>query len=122
MSLKRLLFLLIIFFALILTLLPYFVDGRMGCLEKHCGFIFGTNYRDGLWFFAVTNTALNKIPFIHPTFAGENLTGYHFLPNFLVFLLSKIGISPFFSYFKLIPLLYFLIISLIFQDFKNNKK
>lgn len=104
---------LIIFSAFILTLLPYFIDGQMGCVGKNCGFIFGTNYRDGLWFFAIANNAFHKIPFIHPTFAGETLTGYHFLPNFLVFLLSKIGISPFFSYFKLIPLFYFLIITFL---------
>lgn len=113
MTAKKLVFYLIIFSAFILTLFPYFVDGRMGCLENKCGFIWGTNYRDGMWFLAIANVSFQKFPFLHPTFAGEILKGYHFLPNFFVFVFSKLGISPFFSYFKILPLLYFLLITLI---------
>ncbi|MGB9707438.1 MAG: hypothetical protein ACPL1D_01660, partial [Microgenomates group bacterium] len=109
----RIVYYLIIITAAILTLLPYLVDGQIGCVKDKCGFIFGSNFRDGMWFMAVANVAFQKFPFLHPTYAGETLKGYHFLPNFLVFALSKIGISSFFSYFKLIPILYFLLITFV---------
>lgn len=110
---KKIIFYLIILSGFILTLLPYLVDGRFGCFQNKCGFIWGTNYRDGIWFLAISNVSFQKFPFLHPTFAGEILKGYHFLPNFFVFLLSKLGISPFFSYFKIIPFVYFILITFI---------
>lgn len=122
-KISHVVFYLIIFFAAFLTLLPYFVDGQYGCIDNRCGFIFGTNFRDGMWFIAVANVAFQKFPFLHPTYAGEILKGYHFLPNFFVYILSRIGIPSFFSYFKLIPVLYFSTISFVFYKLlkKINK-
>lgn len=113
MNFKKIIFFLLILLGFILTFLPYFVDGQFGCFQGKCGFIFGTNYRDGIWFLAISNVSFQKFPFLHPTFAGEILKGYHFLPNFFVFLISKIGISSFFSYFKILPLIYFLFVTFI---------
>jgi len=126
MRIKKALFYLIIITAFFLTLLPYFIDGQSGCLNNKCGFIFGTNYRDGIWFLAIANVSFQKFPFLHPTFSGEILKGYHFLPNFLVFLLSRLGISPFFSYFKIIPITYFFLNTFILvkllRTIKNDFK
>jgi hypothetical protein len=124
MNVKKVILYLVIAIAAFLTLIPYLIDGQRGCFNEKCGFIFGTNYRDGMWFLAISNVSFQKFPFLHPTFAGGILKGYHFLPNFFIYLLSKIGISPFFSYFKIIPLTYFLLITLllikVFKKIKND--
>lgn len=115
MLFKKIIFYLIVFFAFVLTLFPYFLDGRLDCLGSKCGFVWGSNYRDGIWFLAIANVSFQKFPFLHPTFAGEFLKGYHFLPNFLVFLISKIGISSFFVYFKILPFAYFLLVTFVLK-------
>jgi hypothetical protein len=90
-----------------LTLLPILFDGQSGCIHNQCGFIIGTNYRDGIWFQAVSATAFNSLPFRMPNFSGALLSGYHFLPNLVVNLLSRIGIPIPVTYYKLFPILYF---------------
>lgn len=121
MLFKKIIFYLIVFFAFVLALFPYFLDGRLDCLGNRCGFVWGSNYRDGIWFLAITNVSFQKFPFLHQTFAGEFLKGYHFLPNFLVFLISKIGISSFFVYFKILPFAYFLLVTFVLKkSFKKN--
>ncbi len=96
-----------------LTLIPVVFDGYTGCVDHRCGFIVGTNYRDGLWFLAVTATAFQTWPFQMPNFAGANLTGYHFLPNLLVYILSLIGIPATFSFYQLLPIVYFVSLTLL---------
>lgn len=90
----------------ILTLLPTIFDGHYGCLQGQCGFIVGTNYRDGIWYLAVAAASFVSIPFRMPNYAGAALQGYHFLPNLLTFLLSKIGIPITISFYQLFPLVY----------------
>ncbi len=90
--------------AFILTLLPLIFDGQTGCVNGTCGFIIGTNYRDGIWFQAVSATAFQTFPFQMPNFAGEVLRGYHYLPNLLTYLLSLVGIPIAVTFYKLIPI------------------
>ena len=93
-----------------LTLIRFVFDGQNGCAVGVCGFIIGTNYRDGVWFLAVAKTAFKTFPFQMPIYAGELLQGYHYLPNLLAYALSFLGISVTFSYFKLFPIIYFLLL------------
>lgn len=110
---KHKILLLLIVPAMILTLTPFVFDGQNGCIRGICGFIVGSNYRDGIWFQAVAATAFKTFPFQMPNFAGEILQGYHYLPNLVVFLLSQIGIPIALSYYKLIPLFYFFFLTII---------
>src|SRR3990167_7509076 len=91
-----------------LTLIRFVFDGQNGCAVGVCGFIIGTNYRDGVWFLAVAKTAFKTFPFQMPIYAGELLQCYHYLPNLLAYALSFLGIPVTFSYFKLFPIIYFL--------------
>jgi len=99
--------------AAILTLLPFIFDGQIGCVNNICGFIVGTNYRDGIWFQAVAATSFKSFPFQMPNFAGEVLRGYHYLPNLAAFLLSLVGIPIAVTYYKLIPIIYFTLLTIL---------
>lgn len=111
--LKNKILIVIVLFAMTLTLLPIIFDGQNGCIDGKCGFIVGTNYRDGLWFQAISATSFNKFPFVFPSYWGEYLSGYHFLPNLIVFLLSKAGIPIFVSFYKIIPIFFFATLTIL---------
>ncbi len=109
--LKHKLILFLIIAAFTLTLLPIFFDGQYGCVNKVCGFIVGTNYRDGVWFQSVAASAFKTFPFRLPSFSGAFLSGYHYLPNLITYLLSRIGIPIIISYYKLFPFLYIMFLT-----------
>jgi hypothetical protein len=119
----KLIFLLIIV-ASILTLMPFVFDGQYGCVHNECGFIVGSNYRDGIWYQAVAATAFKTFPFRMPNFAGEPLQGYHYIPNLISYLLSFIGIPIAVSFYKLFPILYMvgiIIVGIVFaRKIKDN--
>jgi hypothetical protein len=93
-------------------------------VNKVCGFIVGTNYRDGIWFQSVSASAFKTFPFRMPNFSGALLSGYHYLPNLIAYLLSRLGIPIAVSYYKLFPFLYMIFLtalSIIFaRKIKNN--
>ncbi|MBI3366714.1 hypothetical protein HY041_03750 [Candidatus Roizmanbacteria bacterium] len=116
---------LIIFFIVagfILTLLPIVFDGQYGCVNKICGFIIGTNYRDGIWFQSVAASAFKSFPFRMPNFSGTLLSGYHYLPNLIAYLLSLIGVPISFSYYELFPILYMILLSILSIIFARKIK
>lgn len=110
----------------ILTLLPIVFDGQYGCVKNQCGFIIGTNYRDGIWFQAVAATAFKTFPFRMPIFSGVPLQGYNYLPNLITYLLTFIGLSIPIIYYKLFPLLYVILLTLLSviyaRKIKDNPK
>jgi len=106
--------------AFILTLIPIIFDGQYGCVNNQCGFIIGTNYRDGVWFQAVAANAFNTFPFRMPNFSGALLTGYHFLPNLFTYFLNRVGIPIPITYYKIIPFLYMCL--LVFFSLKYARK
>lgn len=109
---NKLLFIVIIP-ALVLTLMPLVFDGQNGCVNGKCGFIVGTNYRDGIWFQAVAATSFKTFPFQMPNFSGEILRGYHYLPNLFAYLLSFVGIPIAFTFYKIIPIFYISTLTLL---------
>lgn len=105
---------------LLLVLIPAFVvhmliimpSGTSYCEEGQCGIYFwGAHAHDAIWHLAIISTSFGKVPFISPTFSGSLLSGYNYLLDLIMFVLSKIGISPLFSYFKLFPILWFIAIT-----------
>lgn len=110
---KHPILLIVIVPAFILTLIRFILDGQNGCIADQCGFIVGTNYRDGIWFQAVASTAFKTWPFQMPNFAGAELSGYHYLPNLIVYLLSKIGIPIVLTFYKIIPIIFMTSLTLL---------
>jgi len=98
--------LIVIIPAFILTLINTIFDGQMGCVQNNCGFIVGTNFRDGIWFQAVAATSFKTFPFQMPNYAGEILRGYHYLPNLIAYILSFAGIPIAVTFYKLLPIAY----------------
>lgn len=89
-------------------MLLIFPSGTNLCFKNVCGINFwGVHGHDGIWHLAIANVSFHQFPFIAPTFAGQNLYGYNYAFDFIVFILSKIGIDPLISYFKLLPVIWF---------------
>jgi hypothetical protein len=104
--------------ALLLVIIPGFIfhmlvslpSGSSYCFNDSCGlFFWGAHGHDAIWHLAVENVSFSRFPFIFPTFQGGLLQGYNYLIDLVIFLLSKVGISPIFSYFKLLPIIWFLL-------------
>lgn len=91
-------------------MLVIFPSGTFLCFKNACGYNFwGAHGHDAIWHLAIANVSFNKFPFIAPTFSGENLYGYNYLLDFFIFLLTKIGIPAIISYFKLLPIVWFIL-------------
>ncbi len=94
-----------------LVMLP---SGTNMCLGERCGYHFwGVNSFDGVWHLEIAAAAFKTLPFIVPTYAGATLSGYNILMDFILFLLSKIGIPPIVTLFKIIPLCWFIAYTLL---------
>lgn len=106
---NKILFLLL-FFYYINILAISLLNGNYVCFKKICGIgIANVLFHDPIWHLALATTAFKTIPFQMPIFSGIPLQGYHFLYDFIVFLFSKIGLSPMFVYWKIMPQLFFII-------------
>jgi hypothetical protein len=91
------------------TIMP---SGSYYCYKKSCGiFFWGANGHDAVWHLALASTAFKAYPFISPIYSGAVLTGYNYLMDLVFYLLSRVGISASFSYFKLFPLLWFFLLT-----------
>jgi len=101
-----------------------FFNGSEYCVKQVCGmYIGGLHFHDSLWHLALANSAFQSFPFQLPIFAGVPLQGYNYFLDFIIFLLTKIGISAIVSYFKLIPVLFFILFSYLSYIYakKTNK-
>lgn len=90
-------------------MLVIFPSGTFICFSKACGYNFwGVHGHDAIWHLAIAAVSFKQFPFVSPTYAGESLYGYNYLIDLPIFLLSKIGIDPLISYFKLFPVVWFI--------------
>lgn len=102
--------LLLIIPAFIFYLLTIFPSGSYYCSKNTCGYFFwGAHTHDAIWHLAIISSSFTGFSFLAPTFSGEKLYGYNFLLDFIINILSKIGIFPFISYFKLLPIVWFIL-------------
>lgn len=81
-------------------------SGTFACLSGKCGLYFWGAH-DSIWHLAVVSVSFGQFPFLAPTFSGATLQGYNLLLDYFIYLISKIGISPLLTYFKLLPLVWF---------------
>lgn len=89
-----------------------FFSGSSVCIKGQCGlYIGGLHFHDSLWHLALANSAFNSFPFQLPVYAGAPLQGYNYFLDLIIFALTKIGIPAIVSYFKLIPVIFFVLFS-----------
>ncbi len=109
---KNPLVLLVIVPGLIYHMLIIMPSGSPYCVAGKCGiFFWGPHGHDALWHLAIAETSFNKVPFVTPTFAGGILRGYNFLLDYIMFIFSKVGISPIITYFKILPVIWFTLLT-----------
>ncbi len=98
----------LIVIAAILHMVTIFPSGSHYCFNGNCGdFFWGVNEHDGMWHIAVAQSAFKTVPPRNPIFAGAALSGYNSLLDFILYIFSLLRITPFFMYFKILPLVWF---------------
>lgn len=115
---------LIVLFGAITNIGIIFFSGSSVCVKGVCGlYIGGLHFHDSLWHLALANSAFNTIPFQLPVFAGVPLQGYNYFLDLIIFALTKIGVPAIVSYFKLIPVLFFVLFTYLSYQYakKINK-
>ena len=91
-------------------MLIIFPSGSNLCFEKSCGiFFWGVHGHDGIWHLAISNFSFNSFPFNAPTYFGAQMSGYNYLFDLIIRGLSLIGIPAIITYFKIFPVVWFLI-------------
>lgn len=61
---------------------------------------------DAFWHLAISEVSFRSFPPLHPIFAGELLTHYNYLYDFITYLFSRFtGVSTLQSYFQVFPIL-----------------
>lgn len=98
---------LIAFVSYMITIIP---SGSEFCFQNSCGlFFWGAHGHDAIWHLAIVSTAFKSFPFVAPTFAGAQLSGYNFFLDIVIFLFTRIGIPAVITYFKILPLIWFVL-------------
>lgn len=123
---KNLLLILILICAFVSLMVLSFFNGNYYCFQNKCGLYFWRSHgHDALWHMAVASISFTKFPFIMPTYSGELLNGYNYLLDVLLFLLQKINIPVLFAYFKILPIVWFIIFTYLLiklaRKIKSNK-
>ncbi len=89
----------------LLNLLFIVPNGDYSCQQGVCGIRIGEwHYHDALWHIAVARNSFSSFPFVFPSAAGFALTSYNYLLGAILFLFEKLWINPFFTYFKVLPI------------------
>ncbi len=113
----------IIFISAVIHALITFPSGSNWCFNLQCGISFwGAHGHDGIWHLAVSNVSFNTLPFVSPIFFGEGLNGYNYLLDLVIHIFSYFSIPAEFSYFKLLPVVWFLsLMSVLLVFVKQNR-
>lgn len=101
---KLLLFQSVLFFILSLSFIV--TNGLVNCWWGGCGMHVGQwHMHDAFWHISMTKIAFNSWPFAHPFYAGENVFGYNYFIDLILFVLNKVGLDPFFAFFRFLPVM-----------------
>lgn len=123
---KNIFFILLIGITTFLYGIVLFPSGSHSCFKNFCGLYFwGSHGHDGLWHLAIVEQAFQSFPFKMPTYSGATLAGYNIFYDVILFFLSKIGISSLIAYFKIIPILWFVLFTtlmIVFAKKLHNSK
>ncbi len=100
--------LLIISGGMFLALSFIVTNGNYRCDGGLCGLWIGQWHKhDYIWHLALIKMSFESFPILHPNYSGAVLEGYNYLLDYLVYLVSKLGISPITMFFKILPILFF---------------
>lgn len=81
-------------------------NGDYRCIDGSCGLFIGQwHLHDALWHISLAKLGFSSWPPQNPFMAGEVLQGYNSLLDLVLFLMRKVGIEPFFAFFKVLPVL-----------------
>jgi len=98
-------------------------SGSNICMNGHCGYHFwGIHSHDSMWHLEIAAVAFKSYPFLVPTFAGSVLSGYNILMDLIVFVISLAGIPPIIMLFKIVPIIWFVLYTLIAITFSQKLK
>lgn len=96
-------------------------SGTQLCIADRCGVHFwGIHSHDAMWHVEIAAVAFRSFPFQVPTFAGAILSGYNILMDLVLYIFSLIGISPLVSLFKVVPVLWFALLTLTGISFATS--
>lgn len=109
----------IIIAAFLLQMLVVMPSGSHYCYNSVCGlFFWGAHEHDGIWHLALINNAFSSWPAQFPTYAGEMLSGYNALLDIVLRVINQVTRIPAaLLYFKIIPLLWFASMILVWSKF-----
>lgn len=108
----------ILFFFLSLSFIV--TNGLVNCWWGGCGMHVGQwHMHDAFWHISMTKIAFNSWPFAHPFYAGENVFGYNYFIDLVLYGFTRIGIEPFFAFFRLLPTLISLFYIVMVVKFTN---
>lgn len=60
---------------------------------------------DALWHISLAKLGFGSWPLTNPFMSGSTLSGYNFLLDYILYLMMKVGLSPFTSFFKVLPII-----------------
>lgn len=114
-------FILLILVAFVLYAIVNFPSGSYYCYKDLCGYFFwGSHAHDGIWHMAIVETAFKRIPFIMPSFSSQILQGYNYLYDIGLLALAKVGLPPIYSYFKVVPMIWFIVFTFLIIKVGNK--
>ena len=100
--------------AFLLYMLVIVPSGSRYCMDGRCGIYFwGAHEHDGVWHLALIESAFRTIPFTFPVLIGQALGGYNYFIDIVLYLLTFLGLSASFLYFKIQPIVWFGVFSML---------
>ncbi len=110
---KNFILFILIILGFLINLIVIFPSGTYLCLKDRCGLHFwGANEFDGVWHLSLANISF-KNGFINPLQSNSSIGNYNFLLDYIIYLLSLIGIPAIISYFKILPVIWFILFTLL---------
>src|SRR3989344_4678351 len=90
---KHTMLLILILVAFVAYMITIFPSGSHYCTKGPCGlFFWGAHGHDAIWHLAIVSTAFKSFPFIAPTFAGAQLSGYNFFLDIIILFILFTGL------------------------------
>jgi len=112
---------LIIAIAFVTQMLVMWPSGSRYCYNERCGdYYWGVHEHDGIWHMALANAAFENGSIRMPTYSGEELTGYNWLIDYPLYLLTLVGIPASISYFKILPVIWFVLMIVVWRKFATQ--
>ena len=102
--------------------LSFIVGNGLYRCETGCGLYIGQwHLHDSMWHLALAKLGFGSFPLVHPEYSGASLSGYNYLLDFVIFILSNLGLSPLFVFFRLLPVVFSILFVYFVYDYALEK-